>query len=329
MIAAHAGHEAEVAASPRRRCAASSTSRSRCASGSRCSRASPESRPRRGLRRHRARARCPHAGAHPAPAGLPLRDRLRRLQPDHRPARRRPRHPLLARQRARDRRRPLTGRIVGDVVDRAGKAPRCASSPPRSASPRPRRSPSATAPTTSTCSTPPGSASPTTPSRSCATPPTPSVNVPYLDAIMYLLGITREEIEAADAEAGFVTPAPPVESTPRTRPHRLDSSAAAIESVVGLRATSRATDDAGRRGRRRAGRCQVQVGPGAVVGEDREGAGREAAGHLAARLVVALAVVEQLGQVGHGRVVADHDQGPDVRRRSRRIRSRAESGPAA
>jgi phosphoserine phosphatase len=37
-----------------------------------------------------------------------------------------------------------------------------------------------------------------------------SVNVPYLDTIMYLLGISREEIEAADAEAGFVTPAPPV-----------------------------------------------------------------------------------------------------------------------
>jgi phosphoserine phosphatase len=37
-----------------------------------------------------------------------------------------------------------------------------------------------------------------------------AVSVPYLDAIMYLLGITREEIEAADAEAGIVTPAPPV-----------------------------------------------------------------------------------------------------------------------
>jgi phosphoserine phosphatase len=37
-----------------------------------------------------------------------------------------------------------------------------------------------------------------------------TVNVPYLDAIIYLLGITREEVEAADAEAGFVTPAPPV-----------------------------------------------------------------------------------------------------------------------
>ena len=37
-----------------------------------------------------------------------------------------------------------------------------------------------------------------------------SVNVPYLDAVMYLLGISREEIEAADAAAGIVTPAPPL-----------------------------------------------------------------------------------------------------------------------
>jgi phosphoserine phosphatase len=37
-----------------------------------------------------------------------------------------------------------------------------------------------------------------------------SVNVPYLDTIVYLLGISREEVEAADAEAGIVTPAPPV-----------------------------------------------------------------------------------------------------------------------
>ncbi len=37
-----------------------------------------------------------------------------------------------------------------------------------------------------------------------------AVNVPYLDAIMYLLGISREEIVAADAAVGIVTPAPPV-----------------------------------------------------------------------------------------------------------------------
>ena len=37
-----------------------------------------------------------------------------------------------------------------------------------------------------------------------------ALTVPYLDTICYLLGITREEIEAADAEAGVTTPAPPV-----------------------------------------------------------------------------------------------------------------------
>ncbi len=35
-----------------------------------------------------------------------------------------------------------------------------------------------------------------------------AVNVPYLDAVLYLLGITREEIEEADAQDGTPTPAP-------------------------------------------------------------------------------------------------------------------------
>jgi phosphoserine phosphatase len=37
-----------------------------------------------------------------------------------------------------------------------------------------------------------------------------SVNVPYLDSVLYLLGITREEIEEADAMDGTPTPAPAV-----------------------------------------------------------------------------------------------------------------------
>jgi phosphoserine phosphatase len=37
-----------------------------------------------------------------------------------------------------------------------------------------------------------------------------TVNVPYLDAILYLLGISREEVEALDLEHGLVTPAPPL-----------------------------------------------------------------------------------------------------------------------
>jgi phosphoserine phosphatase len=41
-----------------------------------------------------------------------------------------------------------------------------------------------------------------------------TVNVPFLDAILYLLGITREEVEAADAESGIVTPAPPLPTRP-------------------------------------------------------------------------------------------------------------------
>ena len=37
-----------------------------------------------------------------------------------------------------------------------------------------------------------------------------AVNVPYMDAVLYLLGISREEVVAADAEAGITTPAPPL-----------------------------------------------------------------------------------------------------------------------
>ena len=37
-----------------------------------------------------------------------------------------------------------------------------------------------------------------------------AVNVPYLDAVLYLLGITREQIEQADLEDGIVTASPMV-----------------------------------------------------------------------------------------------------------------------
>jgi phosphoserine phosphatase len=36
------------------------------------------------------------------------------------------------------------------------------------------------------------------------------ITVPFLDPVLYLLGITREEIERADAASGTPTPAPPV-----------------------------------------------------------------------------------------------------------------------
>jgi phosphoserine phosphatase len=37
-----------------------------------------------------------------------------------------------------------------------------------------------------------------------------AVSVPYLDTVLYLLGISREEVEAADAADGQPTPAPPI-----------------------------------------------------------------------------------------------------------------------
>ena len=36
------------------------------------------------------------------------------------------------------------------------------------------------------------------------------LTVPFLDPVLYLLGITRDEVEQADLEAGTPTPAPPV-----------------------------------------------------------------------------------------------------------------------
>ncbi|MCB0914199.1 MAG: phosphoserine phosphatase SerB [Actinobacteria bacterium] len=47
-----------------------------------------------------------------------------------------------------------------------------------------------------------------------------SVNVPYLDAVLYVLGITREEVEAADAADGVPTRADLTESTLTPRPTR-------------------------------------------------------------------------------------------------------------
>ena len=37
-----------------------------------------------------------------------------------------------------------------------------------------------------------------------------AVNVPYLDSVLFLIGITREEIESADALEGIESTAPPI-----------------------------------------------------------------------------------------------------------------------
>jgi phosphoserine phosphatase len=105
----------------------------------------------------------------------------------------------------------LTGRVVGEIVDRAGKAAAL------------RRFADALGlPLAATIAIGDGandldmldaaglgSAFNAKPIVQRAAPT--AVNVPYLDAIMYLLGISREEIEAADAAAGIVTPSPPLD----------------------------------------------------------------------------------------------------------------------
>jgi len=104
----------------------------------------------------------------------------------------------------------LTGRVLGDIVDRAGKAVALR-----------RFADAAGVPLTQTVAIGDGAndldmlaaaglgvafnAKPVV--REAADT---HLSVPYLDTILYLLGISREEIEAADAEVGEITPAPPV-----------------------------------------------------------------------------------------------------------------------
>ncbi|MBW8750970.1 MAG: phosphoserine phosphatase SerB [Propionibacteriales bacterium] len=105
----------------------------------------------------------------------------------------------------------LTGKVVGDIVDRAGKAAALR-----------RFAAEAGVPVAATIAIGDGAndldmlsaaglgiafnAKPVVQQAAHT-----AVNVPYLDAVMYLLGISREEIEAADAAAGIVTPAPPLD----------------------------------------------------------------------------------------------------------------------
>ena len=105
----------------------------------------------------------------------------------------------------------LTGRLVGEIVDRAGKAAALR-----------RFAEEAGVPLTATIAIGDGAndldmlrvaglgiafnAKPLVQEAAHT-----AVNVPYLDTVMYLLGISREEIEAADAAAGIVTPAPPLD----------------------------------------------------------------------------------------------------------------------
>ena len=104
----------------------------------------------------------------------------------------------------------LTGRVVGDIVDRAGKARALR-----------RFAAEAGLPLSRTVAVGDGAndldmlaaaglgvafnAKPVVRAQAHT-----AVNVPYLDAVLFLLGITREEVEEADAADGVTTPAPPL-----------------------------------------------------------------------------------------------------------------------
>ena len=155
MLAAHAGCEAEVAAVTERGDARRARLRGvACASGSPCSRASTPSALDEVYDDARARPGRPHPGAHPQAARLPVRDRVAAASPRSptgSPPTSASTSPRANELEVVDGR--LTGRIVGPVVDRAGKAEALRRFAARGRRPAGRRrSPSATAPTTSTCS---------------------------------------------------------------------------------------------------------------------------------------------------------------------------------
>lgn len=102
----------------------------------------------------------------------------------------------------------LTGRVLGDVVDRAGKANALREFAAREGLPLSRTVAIGDGANDLDMLAASGlgiafNAKPVVRDQAHT-----SVNVPYLDSVLYLLGITREEIEEADAIDGTPTPAP-------------------------------------------------------------------------------------------------------------------------
>ena len=214
-------------------------------------------RPGPGVRRAGARPGRADPGAHPEAARLPVRDRLRRLHPGHRPARRRPRHRLRARPTSS--RSSTAGSPAGSsapIVDRAGKAealrrfaargrrPRGRDGRHRRRRQRPRHA-----------RAPPASASPSTPSRWCRRPPTRRSTCPTS---------TRSSTCSASAARRSRPPTPSRASPPRPPPR----SAGRRCLEPGLRPTRRRLGSPGtrvspgRRGSRRPGGLGAELRPG-------------------------------------------------------------------
>ena len=126
----------------------------------------------------------------------------------------------------------------------------------------------ATAPTTSTCSPPRGSASRSTPSPRWPRSPTPRCRHPYLDVVLFVLGITRDEVERADAADGL-TAVSRSRRRPLTAPPR---PAGAARRPLRGRARGPGGDPA------RAGRGGARDADRAAVGAAARGAHRRAGG---------------------------------------------------
>ena len=149
-------------------------------------------------------------------ARLPVRDRLRRLHPDHRPARRRPRHRLLA---------PPTSSRWSTARSPGASSVTSSTGPAR---PQALRRFAAEAGVAEEATVAIGDGANDLDMLSAAglgiafnakpvvqEAADTSVNVPYLDAIMYLLGITREEIEARRRRGTASSPPLPPSDRPR------------------------------------------------------------------------------------------------------------------
>ena len=298
MLAEHAGCLDEVARGHRAGDARRARLRGVAARPGGAARRARRLRPRPGVRRPRARPGRPHAGAHAEAAGLPVRDRLRRLHPGHRPARRRPRHRLRARQRARDRRRPAhrPDRRRGRRPGRQGGG----AAPLRRARPAsPRRATVAIGDGANDLdmlvAAGLGIAFNAKPVVQQAADT--AVNVPYLDAIMYLLGISREEVEAADARARPHHARPTARTLAARRPRSSRSGRPTWKSTTraGLGA------ELGPRARRPRARRPRRAGSPCSSSRDRR-PGRPSPSS------------RKWHEVRRGRVVADEQHGAGVRR---------------
>ena len=104
----------------------------------------------------------------------------------------------------------LTGRVLGDIVDRAGKAASLRDFAARSGLPLSATIAIGDGANDLDMLNEAGLGIAFNAKQVVQDAVSTAVNVPYMDAVLYLLGISREEVVAADAEAGITTPAPPV-----------------------------------------------------------------------------------------------------------------------